>query len=164
MKFESDRGKIKGIVILAAVLSAVVCANIFPANAMASDDRSGVCISFMLEYDKGLDALIPVAATDIFVSSVGSLYAYDDGGYFLLKKAVDTCGNLYVMHISYGPKSHFINENDLQKTREALSGFAQANGIKIRSYGAITEKYRQCNGQLPASGLAGLLYPAEVVV
>lgn len=144
------------ILCLAAIMLAL------PASATGSDDDSGSGIP-VFRYDFGQQALVPVMDAIMLSTSGASVHSYDDGKYFVLQKGKDANGRSYIVYMSYGPGSHFVEEPDLQKTREALKEYCQANNLKAdgAGTGAVTEKFRQCSEQLPGDRLTALLYPVE---
>lgn len=148
-----------------AIFFIAAIAFVSPASAIGYDDGSGTGIP-VLRYDFTEKALVPVMGPIMLSPNSASVYNYEDGKYFILNKGADINGKIFIAYISYAPKIHFIEETDLQKTRDALKEYCQNNNLKAdgAGTGAVTEKFRQCNEQLPNDRLTALLYPVESTV
>jgi hypothetical protein len=133
-----------------------------------------------VQYDKdlGVDTVLK-SHIGIDTGKIAS-YAYEDGTSFFVTTAHNlTSGQTYICLLNYDPRNpiidssndvvtdfsfydHYVEEIDLQRTREAIRTYSQANDYKADSYGAITEKFRQGNMDITAD-VIGVLYKAEAV-
>jgi hypothetical protein len=144
--------KIKNYAVFSgAILAMLVLLSVAAsATAIIPPSDGGIFI----KYDK-VAGIVPVSPVAL-VAGTDKLYSYDDGTVFTLQEA-QTPDGLCIALIGADLGNKFVNENDLQKTRDAIREYGQTNGIKAKSYGSVTEKFRQRNSGIP-SGKVGILY------
>jgi hypothetical protein len=128
--------KIKNYAVFSgAILAMLVLLSVAAsATAIIPPSDGGIFI----KYDK-VAGIVPVSPVAL-VAGTDKLYSYDDGTVFTLQEA-QTPDGLCIALIG----------------ADLGNKYGQTNGIKAKSYGSVTEKFRQRNSGIP-SGKVGILY------